>query len=99
MRLVVRSGMKLGASILAIGLLVMFTALMAPAAGAAVPPEQDLFYSYEGSTPLANIAPGTVLKTPTLSYHVAGVPLPIKTVQLPYRSTRGTGQPTVNLTS
>jgi hypothetical protein len=88
--------MKLGAGILALGLLVI---LMAPAAGAAVPPEQDPFYSYEGSTPLANIVPGTVLKTRTLSYHVAGVPLPVTAVQLLYRSTGETGAPTVNVTS
>jgi hypothetical protein len=99
MHLVIRPGMRLGAGILTIALLVIFMALMAPAAGAAVPPEQDPFYSYEGSTPLANITPGTVLKTRTLSYHVAGVPLPIKAVQLLYRSTGETGQPTVNVTS
>ena len=40
-----------------------------------------------------------MLKTRTLSYHVAGVPLPIKAVQLLYRSTSETGQPTVNVTS
>ena len=74
-------------------------ALMATAADAAVPPEQDPFYSYEGSTPLANIVPGTVLKTRTLSYHVAGVPLPMTAVQLLYRSTGETGAPTVNVTS
>jgi Secretory lipase len=91
--------MKSRAGILAIGLLAIFMALMAPAAGAAVPPERDPFYSYEGATPLANIAPGTVLKTRTLPYHVAGVPLPIKAVQLLYRSTGETGQPTVNVTS
>ncbi len=99
MRLVIRPGIKLGAGILAIGLLVILMALTAPAAGAAVPPEEDPFYSYEGSTPLANIAPGTVLKTRTLSYHVAGVSLPIKAVQLLYRSTGETGAPTVNVTS
>ena len=99
MRLVIGPGMKLGAGFLAIGLLVIFIALMAPAAGAAAPPEQDPFYSYEGSTPLVNIVPGTVLKTRMLSYHVAGVPLPVTAVQLLYRSTGETGAPTVNVTS
>jgi len=74
-------------------------ALMAPVAGAAVPPEQDPFYAYQGSTPLANIAPGTVLKTRVLPYHVAGLPLPVNAVQLLYRSTGEIGQPTVNVTS
>jgi hypothetical protein len=91
--------MRLGAGVLAVGLLAISMALAAPVAGAAVPPEKDPFYSYEGSTPLASIAPGTVLKTRTLSYHVAGVPLPIKAVQLLYRSTGETGAPTVNVTS
>ncbi len=63
---------------MAVGLLLICMALTASAAGAAVPPEKDPFYSYEGSAPLASIAPGTVLKTRTLSYHVAVVSLPIK---------------------
>jgi hypothetical protein len=80
--------------------LLLWAALAAPAARAAVPtPEQDPFYTYQGSTPLASIAPGTVLKTRTLAYHVAGLPLPVKAVQLLYRSTGETGQPTVNVTS
>jgi hypothetical protein len=99
MRFVIGQGIKLGAGILAFGLLVISMALTVPAAGAAVPPGQDPFYSYGGATPLESIAPGTVLKTRTLSYHVAGVPLPIEAVQLLYRSTGETGQPTVNVTS
>jgi hypothetical protein len=99
MRFVIGQGIKLGAGMLAFGLLMISMALTAPAAGAAVPPEQDPFYSYEGSTPLTSIAPGTVLKTRTLSYHVAGVPLPVTAVQLLYRSTGETGAPTVNVTS
>jgi len=68
-------------------------------AEARVPPGQDPFYQYTGSTPLANIAPGTVLKTRTVPYHVVGFALPIKTTQLLYRSTGQLGQPTVNVTS
>jgi hypothetical protein len=71
-----------------------------PAAGAAPPtPEEDPFYDYAGATPLAQVAPGTVLKSRTLSYHVVGVPLPVKAVQLLYRSTSQLGEPTVNVTS
>jgi hypothetical protein len=86
---------------LTVGLaLLLWAALAAPGAGAAVAtPEQDPFYAYEGSTPLANIAPGTVLKTRTFAYHVAGIPLPVKAVQLLYRSAGETGTPTVNVTS
>ncbi|MBS1843649.1 MAG: triacylglycerol lipase, partial [Actinobacteria bacterium] len=62
-------------------------------------PEEDSFYDYAGATPLSAIAPGTVLKSRTLSYHVAGIPLPVKTVQLLYRSTSQLGEPTVNVTS
>jgi hypothetical protein len=71
----------------------------APRAQAAVPPGQDPFYSYQGATPLADIAPGTVLKTRVLAYHVAGLALPVTAVQLLYRSTGAIGQPTVNVTS
>jgi hypothetical protein len=79
--------------------LAAWAALVAPAARAALKPSEDPFYRYEGSAPLAGIAPGTVLKTRTLAYHVAGVPLPVSAVQLLYRSTGPVGQPTVNVTS
>jgi hypothetical protein len=71
----------------------------APAGAAPPPPEGDPFYAYQGSTPLASIAPGTVLKTRTLPYHVAGLPLPVRAVQLLYRTTDQIGEPTVNVTS
>jgi hypothetical protein len=83
-------------------LLLLAVALIvaAPVAQAAPPtPEEDPFYQYSGSAPLASIAPGTVLKTRTLSYHVVGVPLPVQAVQLLYRSTSQLGEPTVNVTS
>jgi hypothetical protein len=83
----------------AVVVLTAWAALMVPAARAAVPPEQDPFYAYQGSIPLASIAPGTVLKTRSLSYHVAGLALPVDAVQLLYRSTGEIGQPTVNVTS
>ncbi len=85
----------LGLAMAALGLV-----LIAPAAQGAPPtPEEDPFYEYAGSTPLAEVTPGTVLKTRTLSYHVAGLPLPVRTVQLLYRSTSELGEPTVNVTS
>jgi hypothetical protein len=88
MHLVIRPTVKLAASTLSIGLLVILTALMTPVAGAAVPtPAQDPFYSYQGSTPLADSPPGTDLKTRTVSFHITGIPLPITAVQLLYRST------------
>ena len=85
--------------VLAIMLLWAAIALGASGASAAVPPQQDPFYKYTGSTALTQIAPGTVLKTRSLHYHVAGIPAGDRAVQLLYRSTGQIGQPTVNVTS
>ena len=85
---------------LALLLLAAALVLKAPAAQAVPPtPEEDPFYEYAGATPLAEIAPGSVLKTRTLGYHVVGLPLPVRAVQLLYRSTSELGEPTVNVTS
>lgn len=59
----------------------------------------DPFYSYDGSKPLASFAPGDVLKTRTLQYHLVGIPAPVKAVQLLYRTTDGQGRPAANVTS
>jgi hypothetical protein len=84
-----------------VALLLLAAALVlaAPAQAAPPTPEEDPFYEYAGPVPLAEIAPGTVLGTRTLNYHVAGVPLPVQAVQLLYRSTSELGEPTVNVTS
>ena len=74
-------------------------ALAVPAARAAMPPAQDPFYKYEGKTRLKKIAPGTVLKTRTVPFHLSTIELPITAVQLLYRSTSALGKPTVNVTS
>ena len=81
----------LGVCISAALLLAVWAALMAPGARAAVSPEQDPFYRYQGATPLFAIAPGTVLKTRSLPYHVLGIPLPITAVQLLVPIDRGAG--------
>src|SRR6185312_4371563 len=84
------------------GLLLLAAALAvaAPIAQAAPPtPEEDPFYQYTGSKPLSEIAPGTVLKTRTLSYHVVGLPTAVPAIQLLYRATNELGEPTVNVTS
>jgi len=62
-------------------------------------PKDDPFYTYSGSTPLPDVAPGTVLATRSVPYHVLGIPTALKTTQLLYRSTSQTGKPTVNVTS
>ncbi len=75
------------------------SAQLASGARAVAPPEQDPFYTYSGTRPLAKIAPGTILKARVVRYHVIGLALPIRVVQLLYRSTGQLGQPTVNVTS
>ena len=74
-------------------------ALLVPVAQAATPPDQDAFYKYEGKTRLKKIAPGTVLKTRTVPFHLSGIETPITAVQLLYRSTSALRKPTVNVTS
>jgi Secretory lipase len=71
----------------------------APTPVVALQPKDDPFYSYAGTTPLESIAPGTVLATRSILYHILGVPTSLKATQLLYRSTSQTGNPTVNVTS
>ncbi|WP_329579163.1 lipase family protein [Kitasatospora sp. NBC_01250] len=59
----------------------------------------DSFYAYDGSAPLASFAPGTVLKTRTLQYHIEGIPTPVSAIQLLYRTTDAQGRPAANVTS
>ncbi|NBH11736.1 lipase family protein [Amycolatopsis sp. SID8362] len=81
---------------LAAALALVFTAATATAADAQ---PSDSFYSYDGSAPLSSYAPGTVLKTRTLAYHVAGLATPVQAVQLLYRTTDAQGRPSANVTS
>jgi secretory lipase len=73
----------------------------APAAEAATPvlPSQDPFYTYTGSTPLSQIAPGTVLKERSVSLSIEGLTVPVSTRQVLYRTTGELGQPTVTVTT
>ncbi|MFD5411024.1 lipase family protein [Streptomyces nojiriensis] len=59
----------------------------------------DSFYTYGGSTPLSAFAPGTVLKTRILQYHLLGISTPLKAVQLLYRTTDAQGRPAANVTT
>ncbi len=96
MRIRIRSGaVATMTTLLALAGLLSVPASLARAAGAS----QGSFYDYTGSTPLSQIAPGTVLNTRILSYHVAGLMFPVEVVQLLYRSAGSLGQPTVNVTS
>ncbi|RQZ68724.1 lipase family protein [Burkholderia sp. Bp9004] len=57
------------------------------------------FYTYTGATPLKSIAPGTVLNTRTVTYHVAGMPTALTAKQLLYRTSDAQNRPVVNVTS
>lgn len=59
----------------------------------------DSFYSYSGSAPLSSYAPGTVLDTRTLQYHVVGIPTPVSVTQILYRTTDAQGRATAGVTS
>ncbi|MEU7031994.1 lipase family protein [Streptomyces sp. NPDC046275] len=59
----------------------------------------DPFYRYDGTEPLSSFAPGAVLKTRTLDYHLVGIPTPLKAIQLLYRSTDAQGRPAANVTT
>ena len=63
------------------------------------PAATDAFYQYMGSPSLCAIAPGTVLKTRTISWHVVSIALPVTVVQLLYRTTNAQGQADTNVTS
>lgn len=90
----------LRARVHAVLLMLVVVLLVAPSAASAVPrPALDPFYVYEGTTPLADVAPGTVLKTRNVPYHFAGVKSRLQVVQILYRSTGMLGQPTTNVTS
>ncbi|WP_405016183.1 lipase family protein [Kitasatospora sp. NBC_00070] len=71
----------------------------AAAAGPSAAAAGDRFYTYDGSAPLASFAPGTVLKTRTLQYHLLGLPTPVKAIQLLYRTTDAQGRPSANVTT
>ncbi len=72
------------------------TVAPAPTTG---PGATDSFYQYTGSTSLCAIAPGTVLKTRAIAWHVASIPVPVTVVQLLYRTTNAQGQADTDVTS
>jgi hypothetical protein len=76
----------------------------APAAEAAthatvIPPSQDPFYTYTGSTPLSQIAPGAILKQRSVSLSFSGLDVPVSTEQVLYRTTGEQGQATATVTT
>lgn len=67
--------------------------------GTAASSSTDPFYTYDGAAPLSSFAPGTVLKTRTLQYHIEGIATPVTAIQLLYRTTDAQGRPAANVTS
>ncbi|MFD4183075.1 lipase family protein [Rhodococcus sp. NPDC058514] len=86
---------RTGRAVAALSIAVAVSAGFAPSAQA----DTDPFYTYSGGAPLASVEPGTILKTRTMPYHVAGLPTPVTAVQLVYRTTDAQGRPTTNVTS
>ena len=60
-------------------------------------PSSDPFYTYSGSTPLAQIAPGAVLRVRPVQVVIEGVPTPYGAEQVLYRTTGELGQPAVTV--
>jgi hypothetical protein len=86
--------------VLAAVLVAALTVLAPPATSAGpLPPDRDPFYTYSGSTPLGRIAPGTVLKSRTVSLALGPQATPVPADQLLYRTTGQLGQPTVTVTT
>jgi hypothetical protein len=91
---------SLAAPAAAVALLV--AAVPAPASAATagpVLPSKDPFYTYDGAKPLADIAPGTVLKKRAITLKIATLTVPYTSEQVLYRTTGQAGQPTVTVTT
>jgi hypothetical protein len=76
------------------------SALAAPSRAAIPLPHEDPFYRYDGGTPLAAVAPGTVLKTRAVTVGVPGSGAgAVPATQLLYRTQDEQGRPTVTVTT
>lgn len=62
-------------------------------------PDHDAFYTYAGDRPLADVAPGTVLKSRATTMYFGPMSTPISGEQLLYRTTGQLGEPTVTVTT
>jgi hypothetical protein len=83
-----------------LGVIAALVLALAPhPAGASPSPSNTAFFTYDGSAPLSSYAPGAVLKTRVIRYHLLDVPTPIKVVQILYRTTDQQGRPSANVTS
>lgn len=71
----------------------------APLAGISSAATPDPFFTYTGTKPLADHAPGAVLKKRTVGYSLAGIPLPLAVVQIVFRTTNQRGEAVAGVTS
>ncbi|HVK26801.1 MAG TPA: lipase family protein [Nocardioides sp.] len=71
----------------------------APVAAVAAAATPDPFFTYTGTKPLAEHAPGAVLKKRTVPYSVAGLDLPLSVVQILFRTTNARGEAVAGVTS
>jgi hypothetical protein len=62
-------------------------------------PSHDPFYTYTGSKPLGDIAPGTVLKKRSVTLKIASLTVPYSAEQVLYRTSGEQGQPTATVTT
>lgn len=91
-------------SLALLAVLVVFagSAVAVPAASAAAPtlrPRDDPFYTYSGSTPLADVAAGTVLGSRSVTLAVTTNATPIQATQLLYRTADEQGNPSATVTT
>ena len=90
---------RFGRGLLAAFVVAVFSGCLVPASAAPVLPTQDPFYRYTGTTPLATIAPGTVLKKRAVQVALGSSQTPIPAEQLLYRTQGELGAPTVTVTT
>ncbi len=84
---------------LAGALCLLASGTVAAQAAGPVLPSKDPFYTYSGSKPLSQIAPGTVLKKRPITLDIASLTVPYASEQVLYRTTGELGQPTVTVTT
>ncbi len=73
--------------------------LMLPGVATAITATPDPFFQYNDGAALSQVAPGTVLKSRTISVYVAGIKTKLKATQLVYRSIDAKQRPTANVTT
>lgn len=83
----------------------LLAATVAGAIAATVPaiasaaPAADAFFTYSGTRALSSYAPGDVLASRVVPYHLAGVATGLRATQILYRTTDAQQRPAANVTS